>query len=62
MVDFPRPQGIVERLVDPEGQALATPACPLKELEPFRAGTEPTQWCPLHGGPVAEAPAVGPEP
>jgi len=62
-IDFAKPGGIVERVIDPEGDGLATPACPIQDREPFRAGTEPTSWCRLHGPPpAAEAQQEGPTP
>jgi len=50
MQDFPVPQGIVSATVDPESGDLATPNCPTTRTEVFIAGTEPTQFCPLHDG------------
>ncbi|MHB8756194.1 MAG: PBP1A family penicillin-binding protein, partial [Candidatus Acidiferrales bacterium] len=50
MQDFPVPPGIVTATVDPESGDLATPECPTTRAEVFIAGTEPTQFCPLHGG------------
>ena len=50
MQDFPVPQGIVTATVDPESGYLATPNCPTTKTEVFIAGTEPTQFCPLHSG------------
>ena len=50
MQNFPEPAGIVTASVDPESGYLATPNCPTTKTEVFIAGTEPTQFCPLHSG------------
>ncbi|HKV28807.1 MAG TPA: PBP1A family penicillin-binding protein [Candidatus Acidoferrales bacterium] len=50
MQDFPEPQGIVSASVDPESGYLATPNCPSTRAEVFIAGTEPTEFCPIHSG------------
>ena len=34
---------------------LATPACPMKRTEVFIAGTEPTEYCQLHGGRLTQS-------
>ncbi len=47
---FVPPAGIVESMIDPQSGQLATPSCPQTEEEYFIAGTEPTQYCDLHGG------------
>jgi penicillin-binding protein 1B len=62
LADFPKPAGIVERIVDPESGGLATDACPIRDTEPFRIGTEPTEPCPLHGGGAPESAEFGPQP
>jgi membrane carboxypeptidase/penicillin-binding protein len=48
--DFPVPDGIVWRDVDPATGGLATAACPEHRRTPFLAGTEPEGRCPAHGG------------
>src|SRR6185437_2479874 len=48
--DFPVPQGMTEVYIDPASQQLATPACPTTRKEVFITGTEPTEFCELHGG------------
>jgi len=48
--DFPRPDGVVTAVIDPTTGYLAAPDCPKKVNENFIAGTEPTQYCPKHGG------------
>lgn len=47
---FSPPPGVLQVTLDPETLALATPRCPEQRQEVFVAGTEPTQFCPLHGG------------
>jgi penicillin-binding protein 2D len=49
-VDFPKPDGVVTATIDPATGYLAAPDCPNKREEFFIAGTEPTQFCPKHGG------------
>jgi penicillin-binding protein 1B len=48
--DFDAPEGVTEVEIDPQTQQLATPACPVKRMEVFITGTEPTEFCELHGG------------
>jgi penicillin-binding protein 1B len=66
---FPAPDGIVTADVDPLSGKLSTPACPKSHAEVFIAGTQPLEYCPLHGGagktmiagwdtPESEAPAA----
>ena len=45
---FDVPDGIVFVDIDKETGKLATPACPKVFRESFRAGTEPTELCPIH--------------
>jgi penicillin-binding protein 1B len=45
---FERPEGVVATAIDPESQKLALPECPVTQQEVFIAGTEPTEFCPLH--------------
>ncbi|HXZ12581.1 MAG TPA: PBP1A family penicillin-binding protein [Candidatus Sulfotelmatobacter sp.] len=47
---FEPPAGVIEMQIDPQTGGLATSSCPQSELEYFVAGTEPTQFCELHGG------------
>jgi hypothetical protein len=49
-VDWRRPSDVIERTIDPESGALATPYCPQTKNEIFVAGTEPTSVCPIHAG------------
>jgi penicillin-binding protein 1B len=54
---FAPPDGLVEELVDAQTGELATPSCPQKVEEYFVAGSEPTQYCQVHGGgQVAQSP------
>lgn len=59
MQDFVAPAGVVSVSVDPESGDVATPNCPTNRPEVFLAGTEPTQFCPLHGThTIADVPPV----
>ncbi len=46
------PEGLVADQIDSETGFRATPRCPVKQVivEYFIPGTEPTGFCPLHGG------------
>jgi membrane carboxypeptidase/penicillin-binding protein len=61
-VDFPRPETVVARIIDPQTGHLATTACPRQRAEIYISGTEPAIPCPTHGGePVGQPiPAVQP--
>lgn len=48
--EFSPPPGVVEVSIDPESGQLATPSCPQTIEEYFVSGSEPTQYCDLHGG------------
>jgi penicillin-binding protein 1B len=48
--DFVPPPGISVVEIDPTSLQLATPACPVTRKEVYIAGTEPTEFCELHGG------------
>jgi penicillin-binding protein 1B len=48
--DFAVPPGIVMERVDPESGGLATSSCGKRVTLPFLPGTQPTDFCPLHGG------------
>lgn len=50
MQNFAEPSGLVHVMVDPASGDLATPNCPTTKEEIFIAGTQPTDFCPLHGG------------
>ncbi len=47
---FAMPEGVTKVTIDPESLALATPECPTTREEVYIHGTEPTEFCPLHGG------------
>ncbi|MWV47630.1 PBP1A family penicillin-binding protein [Paenibacillus sp. HJL G12] len=47
---FAIPNGVVTAYVDKSSGKLASADCPDKKLEVFIAGTEPTEYCSLHGG------------
>lgn len=53
--NFDPPPGIVEQSVDPQTGQLATPSCPQIMTEYFISGTEPNQYCQLHGGSLAQS-------
>jgi penicillin-binding protein 1B len=50
---FVMPEGVTKVTIDPESLALATPECPVTREEVYIHGTEPTEFCPLHGGHMA---------
>lgn len=51
---FPIPDGVVSVYVNPQSGKLATADCPDKELVTFISGTEPTEYCSLHGAGAEE--------
>jgi 1A family penicillin-binding protein len=53
-VDFPQPDTVVAVAIDPETGYLATPDCPVQRDEFYLVGSEPTEYCPEHGGLPAE--------
>ena len=50
VVDFQRPDTTVSVAIDPENGFLATTDCPVQRHEFYINGTEPTEYCPKHGG------------
>jgi penicillin-binding protein 1B len=50
---FDMPEGVTKVTIDPQSLALATPECPVTREEVYIHGTEPTEFCPLHGGHMA---------
>jgi penicillin-binding protein 1B len=56
---FEMPEGVTKVTIDPETLALATPECPVTREEVYIHGTEPTEFCPLHGGRMASDTAPG---
>jgi penicillin-binding protein 1A len=53
------PPGMVSRVIDAENGLLASEWCPLTQREWFRAGTEPTAYCPEHTGPPDSSDSIG---
>jgi penicillin-binding protein 1A len=49
--DFPVPDGMVMRVIDPESGMLATEFCPKREREWFKPGSEPQIPCTMHEQP-----------
>jgi penicillin-binding protein 1B len=50
---FVMPEGVMRVTIDPETLQLATPACPITREEVYIHGTEPTEFCSLHGAHMA---------
>ena len=50
VMDFPRPDTVVSALIDPTTGYLANQDCPIKQEEFYIEGTQPTEYCPKHGG------------
>ena len=50
VMDFPLPGSVVSALIDPTTGYLATQECPIKQEEFYIEGTQPTEYCPKHGG------------
>ncbi len=50
---FAMPDGVTRVTIDPETLQLATPACPITREEVYIHGTEPTEFCALHGAHMA---------
>jgi penicillin-binding protein 1B len=50
---FVMPEGVMRVTIDPESLQLATPECPITREEVYIHGTEPTEFCTLHGGHMA---------
>ena len=50
---FEMPDGVTRVTIDPETLQLATPACPVTREEVYIQGTEPTEFCSLHGAHMA---------
>ncbi len=48
--DFGVPDGVVSTQIDPLSGQLATGACPNPRTEYYLVGTQPAQFCHLHGG------------
>jgi penicillin-binding protein 1B len=56
---FEMPEGVTKVTIDPETLALATPECPVTREEVYIHGTEPTEFCPLHGAHTAGGASPG---
>jgi penicillin-binding protein 1B len=50
---FVMPEGVIRVTIDPDTLQLATPACPITREEVYIHGTEPTEFCSVHGGRMA---------
>ena len=50
VTDFEPPAGVVSTQIDPESGQLATASCPKVRTEYFVEGTQPVEFCHLHGG------------
>ena len=57
VVDFVKPDNVLSVSIDPATGYMAAPECPERVEELFIEGTEPTGYCPEHGGEL-----VPPEP
>lgn len=62
VADFPMPDGVVSVAIDPATGFLATAECPNKRYEFYIAGTEPSIFCPAHGGAGPEPAPLAPSP
>jgi penicillin-binding protein 1B len=47
---FIQPEGVTRVTIDPDTLELATPMCPITRDEFYISGTEPAEFCRLHGG------------
>jgi penicillin-binding protein 1B len=52
---FTAPDGVMEATIDPQSGQLATASCPQTANEYFIEGSQPTQYCQIHGGQAAES-------
>jgi penicillin-binding protein 1B len=48
--ELDKPEGVDLTTIDADTLELATPNCPVTRQEVYVAGSEPTQFCELHGG------------
>jgi penicillin-binding protein 1B len=53
---FVMPEGVIRVTIDSDTLQLATPACPVTREEVYIHGTEPTEFCSVHGGRLASEP------
>jgi penicillin-binding protein 2D len=56
--DFVKPDNVVSVSIDPATGFLATPECPGPREEYYLLGTEPTRYCPKHGGDLMNPPVL----
>jgi penicillin-binding protein 1B len=47
---FAKPEGLIEKTIDPMSGLLVRTGCPTRLKELFLPGTAPTSYCPLHPG------------
>jgi 1A family penicillin-binding protein len=59
VIDFPKPDSVLSVLIDPATGYLAAPDCPEKIEEVYLSGTQPSVYCPDHGG--ADMPPASPK-
>ncbi|MCE5172199.1 PBP1A family penicillin-binding protein [Paenibacillus profundus] len=57
---FTVPDNVVSIYIDPDTGKLAGENCPVKRLETFVKGTEPTEWCDQHGAKQPDSPQAKP--
>jgi len=57
--EFDPPAGVIQEVIDPQTGQLATPECPKTVTQYFVAGTQPGQFCQLHGGAEAAQSSLG---
>lgn len=48
-IDFPQPESVVSMNIDPATGLAANSQCPEKRMEFYLSGTEPSEYCHLHG-------------
>jgi len=53
--EFDPPPGVIQEVIDPDTGQLATASCPKTATEYFVSGSEPGQYCQLHGGENAQS-------
>ena len=61
-VDFPKPDTVLSVSIDPATGYLASSDCPERRDEFYIAGTEPSEYCPKHGGVVVNPSSPPPSP
>jgi 1A family penicillin-binding protein len=61
-IDFFKPDSVISVQIDPATGDLATPGCPKNQEEFYVAGTQPTVYCPIHGGPAQPPGSLAPAP